>query len=53
MHPSVLTMRLNEPEHFPQHVLEPKPTEVEQAHTVKFDGVVLVFGNLDVLRIND
>ena len=53
MSPSVLTMRLIGPEHFPQHVLEPKPTEAEQVHTVKGDGVVLEFGNLDVLQIND
>ena len=53
MSPNVLTMRLIGPEHFPQHVPEPKPTEAQQAHTVKGDGVVLEFGNLDVLRIND
>ena len=53
MSPSVLTMRLNGPEHFLQHVLEPKPTEAEQAHTVKGDGVILEFDNLNVLRMND
>lgn len=46
-------MRLTGPEHFPQHILEPMPTEAEQVHTVKGDGVVLEFGNLDALRIND
>jgi hypothetical protein len=51
MSPSALTVRLIGPEHFPQHALEPGPTEAEQAHTVKDDGVE--FGKLDVLRIND
>lgn len=53
MFPNVLTMRLIGPEHFPQPVLEPEPTEAQQAHTVTGDGVVLEFGNLDVLRVND
>jgi len=53
MFPSVLSMRLNGPEHFPQHVLEPKPTEAERAQTVKGDGVVFGYVDSDVLRIND
>lgn len=53
MSPSVLTVRLIGPEHFPQHALKPGPTGDEQAHTVKGDGVVLEFGNLGVLQIND
>ena len=51
--PNVLTVRLTEPEHFPQHVLKLKLSQAEQGHIVKGDGAALDLGNSDTLCINE